>query len=533
MHQLSIIAILEPFSDTTHIQDFKNQLAMEHARSNCNGKIWIFWDRDIDCVVLEEDEQQITCDIGHNELQTPFKITFVYAKCKDHLRRPLWDRMLFQAADSNKPWCSVGDYNVITTIEEKLGGVPYNMRKSLEFIATIEACGLLDLGFNGQKYTWSNNRGITQRVWKRLDRALVTDTWLKKMPQTTITHLPSPKFLDIVRTCWERTVEGNNMWKFHQKLKRLSNTLSHWSRKEFGDIFNKVKEYEEKVRTAEESLIHEHSDTNRAKLHELNAKYIRFLKVEDSILKQKTQLQWFKEGDSNTKYFHTLIRGRRRKLFIHKLRRSDGDLIQGDDNIAEAAWEELTNLREMRGPQINHLSFADDIIIFTSGRKDSLKLIMQTLTTYERISGQLINKAKSHFLLHPNACRTTYDRVKRYTGLHQKETPITYLGSPLFIGRPRLIYFSELISKIVNRITGWQSKMLSYGGKATLIKHVLQSMPIHILSAISPPPPLLLFLNRFKVLWLIFFGDEGMTRKCIIDRHGKISAFHMRKEELE
>ncbi|KAG5585833.1 hypothetical protein H5410_046267 [Solanum commersonii] len=81
-----------------------------------------------------------------------------------------------------------------------------------------------------------------------------------------------------------------------------------------------------------------------------------------------------------------------------------------------------------------------------------------------------------------------YDRVKRYTGFHQKETPITYLSCPLFIGRPRLIYFSELISKIVNRITGWQSKMLGYGGKATLIKHVLQSMPIHILSTIPPPP---------------------------------------------
>ncbi|KAH0737915.1 hypothetical protein KY290_036620 [Solanum tuberosum] len=108
---------------------------------------------DIDCVILEEDEQQITCDIGHNELQTHFNMTFVYAKCKDHLRRPLWDRMIFRTAESNKPWCSVGDYNVITSIEEKLGGVPYNMRKSLEFVAVIEAYGLVDLGFNGQKYT--------------------------------------------------------------------------------------------------------------------------------------------------------------------------------------------------------------------------------------------------------------------------------------------------------------------------------------------------------------------------------------------
>ncbi|KAG5598988.1 hypothetical protein H5410_030358 [Solanum commersonii] len=268
--------------------------------------------------------------------------------------------MLLQATDSNKPWCSVGDYNVITSIEEKLGGVPYNMRKSLEFIAVIEACGLVDLGFSGQRYTWSNNRGILQRVWKRLDRALVTDAWLDKMPQTTITHLPSigsdhcpllmemttreedhikyfkflncwadqPQFLDIVKTCWERTVEGNSMWRFHQKLKRLSNTLTIGSVWELGDIFIKVREYEERVRTVEEELIQEYSDTNRSILHELNAEYIRFLKIEDSILKQKTQLQWFKEGDSNTKYFHSLIRGRRRKLFIHKLIGGEGEWIE-------------------------------------------------------------------------------------------------------------------------------------------------------------------------------------------------------------
>ncbi|KAK4706319.1 hypothetical protein R3W88_034128 [Solanum pinnatisectum] len=126
-------------------------------------------------------------------------------------------------------------------------------------------------------------------------------------------------FLDIVMACWERNTEGNSMWKFHQKLKRLSNTLSSWSKVEFGDVFSKVKEYEQKVQATEQKLIQDQSDTNRTALHEINAEYIRFLKLEDSILKQKTQLQWFKEGDANTKYFHSLIRGRRRRLFIHKL----------------------------------------------------------------------------------------------------------------------------------------------------------------------------------------------------------------------
>lgn len=55
---------------------------------------------------------------------------------------------------------------------------------------------------------------------------------------------------------------------------------------------------------------------------------------------------------------------------------------------------------EFRGPRINHLSFADDIIFFVLGRrKESLQLIMDTLTIYEASSDQLINKGKSHFMV--------------------------------------------------------------------------------------------------------------------------------------
>ena len=85
LHQLSVITILEPFSDSVHVQCFKAQLIMENATSNCNGKIWDFWSNDIDCNNLDEDEQQITCNMKHNELEYQFTSTFVYAKCNDYL----------------------------------------------------------------------------------------------------------------------------------------------------------------------------------------------------------------------------------------------------------------------------------------------------------------------------------------------------------------------------------------------------------------------------------------------------------------
>lgn len=60
-----------------------------------------------------------------------------------------------------------------------------------------------------------------------------------------------------------------------------------------------------------------------------------------------------------------------------------------------------------KGPQVNQPSFADDVIIFTSGKKCTLKLIIKTLATYEKVSGQLINRNKSHFLVPDNTFKAT------------------------------------------------------------------------------------------------------------------------------
>ena len=61
----------------------------------------------------------------------------------------------------------------------------------------------------------------------------------------------NPQFVQKLKTCWEREVVGTGNWKFHQKMKRQSNTFSGRSTKEFGDIFQKGRMYEEKVHSTE------------------------------------------------------------------------------------------------------------------------------------------------------------------------------------------------------------------------------------------------------------------------------------------
>ncbi|XP_070057377.1 uncharacterized protein [Nicotiana tomentosiformis] len=132
------------------------------------------------------------------------------------------------------------------------------------------------------------------------------------------------------------------------------------------------------------------------------------------------------------------------------------------------------------GPQINHLAFADDVIIFSNGRTKTLQLIMAKLSKYEAASSQAINKNKSYFVLALGASLRARNKVARITGMHQKELPIKYLGCPLFTGRQKIAYYSEMMSKVTSRVRSWQTKILSPGGWIGTIEQSGRNYVIHI-----------------------------------------------------
>ncbi|KAK6782011.1 hypothetical protein RDI58_019807 [Solanum bulbocastanum] len=164
-----------------------------------------------------------------------------------------------------------------------------------------------------------------------------------------------------------------------------------------------------------------------------------------------------------------------------------------------------------RGPQINHLSFADDVIIFTSTDRYSMSLIMSILEDYEHTSDQLINKEKSHFMIPSNTSQSIIYRIQEVTGFSKKDSPITYLGCPLYIGRQRIIYYSQLVDKVSKKICGWQARILSFGGRITLIKHALLSMPIHIMAAVAPPSTTIKYIE--SIIAEFFWGRDQDRRK--------------------
>lgn len=72
------------------------------------------------------------------------------------------------------------------------------------------------------------------------------------------------------------------------------------------------------------------------------------------------------------------------------------------------------------------------------------------------------------------------------TGILRKEFRFTYLGCPIFYMRKKKDYYQQLMNKITGKVQIWKGKLLSYRRRVVLIKHVLQSIPIHYLSVMNP-----------------------------------------------
>ena len=91
----------------------------------------------------------------------------IYASPRLAERRLLWDNLIKVAELHALPWIMAGDFNEVLIGEDKFGGHLINFQECLN------ACGMIDLGFFGPQFTWTNRQPFTQLVQERIDRVLI------------------------------------------------------------------------------------------------------------------------------------------------------------------------------------------------------------------------------------------------------------------------------------------------------------------------------------------------------------------------
>ena len=118
-------------------------------------------------------------DVVVREESSPvfWRATGFYGHPDASKRHTSWQLLETLRDQCEMPWVVFGDFNEITHQQEKIGWLERDVNQMESFRECLSRCGLFDLGFVGQNFTWCNGRLGDQRTLIRLDRMVANASW--------------------------------------------------------------------------------------------------------------------------------------------------------------------------------------------------------------------------------------------------------------------------------------------------------------------------------------------------------------------
>jgi hypothetical protein len=109
-----------------------------------------------------------------------------------------------------------------------------------------------------------------------------------------------------------------------------------------------------------------------------------------------------------------------------------------------------------QGPNITHLLFADDSVVFLEASEENLNTLRDVLRTYEQCSGQIVNKQKSSIFLGKGCSDDVKTNLKNLIGISCEALSEKYLGLPTAVGRSKDGAFKHIPDRSRGKVHGWK-----------------------------------------------------------------------------
>ncbi|WJX66076.1 hypothetical protein P8452_50669 [Trifolium repens] len=309
-------------------------------------------------------------------------------------------------------WCLVGDFNSVVDVSERrsagLVSFPNSSMEMLEFKQFLEDLEMVDLPLVGRQFTWFHPNGLAM---SRLDRILVSVGWITVWgnPITRVAirdvsdHCPiilrydvadwGPKpfrfnnfwlkdkrFKDLVVNTWtSQDFTGWMGYILKDRLKGLKEVIKSWNGEMYGRPVERKKSLIDQIKVLDlkselVGITGEEVEVRRKLFEELWV----VLKSIDASTFQRSRSRWLREGDANTKYFHSQVKARGRRNNISALL-TDSGWVEGPRDVRLAManfFQEHFQQEEWERPVL-------DGAVFPMLSEDSNNLLIAPFTLAE------------------------------------------------------------------------------------------------------------------------------------------------------
>jgi len=237
------------------------------------GGLFLTWKHGITLDLYKLDQNHISCLVSSDGSNSQWLISCIYAPHMGLLRSDFWTNLTDLGNSFGGPWLLLGDFNSILSPFEKSGGRNFGSSSHIDFVDFVHSNALVDLGFVGNKFTWSNHRKGRANIRERLDRGLANLDWVHLFPNSLVNNslavnpdhcpillstsgsycnLPKPFRFEafwtrdhsshsVVAGAWLADEEGSPAFSLSRKWRRTKVALKSWNVLHFGHIQSKIK----------------------------------------------------------------------------------------------------------------------------------------------------------------------------------------------------------------------------------------------------------------------------------------------------
>nr|ABD32615.1 RNA-directed DNA polymerase, putative [Medicago truncatula] len=131
-------------------------------------------------------------------------------------------------------------------------------------------------------------------------------------------------------------------------------------------------------------------------------------------------------------------------------------------------------------------SLVDDTWLLGTKSWANVRALRAALVLFEAMSGLKVNFHKS-MLVGVNIASSWLHEAASVLSCKVGNVPFLYLGMPIGGNPRRLRFWEPIVNRIKSRLSGWNSRFLSFGGRLVLLKSVLTSLPVYAISFFKAP----------------------------------------------